>query len=99
MTSSSTDPLSTNVSDDLQDGLQHNQRRARRPNTNAVLARASGDQRVLGGVIGGIASYIDTSPRWLRVVMVISVVITGGITALGYLLLWLLLPSKQTPST
>jgi phage shock protein PspC (stress-responsive transcriptional regulator) len=88
---------------ETQDGLQHNQRRARRPNTNAVLARATGDQRVLGGVIGGIANYIDTSPGWLRVVTVISVIVTGGITALGYLLLWLLLPAKQinkqNPST
>lgn len=84
---------------ETQDGLKHNQRRARRPNTDAVLARASNDQRVVGGVIAGIANYVGTSPGWLRVVTVISVVVTGGITALGYLLLWLLLPVNQNPST
>ncbi len=74
------------------DGLLHDQRRARRPNTTASLRR-SGSDRVIAGVCGGIAAYVDASPGIVRILFVVSLIPSIGVTGLGYLLLWWLLPA------
>ncbi len=74
------------------DGLLHDQRRARRPNT-ATRLRRSDSQRLIGGVCGGIAAYVDAAPSVIRAVFVLSLVPSIGVTGLAYLLLWWLLPS------
>ncbi|MEJ2357785.1 MAG: PspC domain-containing protein [Deinococcales bacterium] len=74
------------------DGLLHDQRRARRPNTAASLRRSE-TERVLAGVCGGIATYVDAAPSVVRAVFVLSLLPSIGVTGLGYLLLWWLLPS------
>lgn len=78
-----------------EDGLLHQQRRARRPNTAASLRRSRSD-RVLAGVCGGIAAYVDASPIVVRVLFVASLIPSIGVTGLGYLLLWWLLPDAPT---
>lgn len=75
----------------IQDGLLHDQRRARRPNTTVPLQR-SRTQRVLAGVCGGIAEYVDAAPATVRAVFLVTLVPSIGVTGLGYLLLWWLLP-------
>ena len=82
---------STPPTDPPQDGLLHTQRRARRPNTTASLRR-SREARVLAGVCGGIAAYVDAPPNVVRVLFAVSLVPSIGVTGLGYLLLWWLLP-------
>ncbi len=74
------------------DTLRHEQRRARRPQGGRPLARPRGGGRVLGGVAAGIARFVGTDVRVVRVLWVVSFVPSLGITALGYLALWLLLP-------
>ncbi len=75
------------------DTLRHEQRRARRPQGGSgPLARPRGGGRVLGGVAAGIARFVGTDVRLVRVLWVVSVVPSLGITVLGYLALWLLLP-------
>ena len=76
------------------DGLQHDQRRARRPNTSQRLRR-SGSQRWLAGVCGGIAEYVDAAPGLVRALFVLSLIPSIGVTGLGYLVLWWLLPSSR----
>lgn len=73
--------------------LAHDQRRARKPFTDRKLTR-SRDQRLIGGVCGGFATFIGTSARNVRLVYALSVVLSVGTTAVGYLLLWLLLPAE-----
>jgi phage shock protein C len=75
------------------DGLLHDQRRARRPDTTKKLTRSS--NKVIAGIAGGVASYIDANPRNVRIVFVIALVLTSGFFVLPYLFLWLLLPSEQ----
>ena len=89
-------PLSDTPADRARpaDGLLHDQRRARRPNTAASLRR-SDTVRVLGGVCGGIAAYVDASPSVVRTVFALSLLPSIGVTGLGYLLLWWLLPSAD----
>ena len=73
------------------DPLLHNQRRARRPQTDAKLTRSRND-RVLTGVLGGIAEFVGASPRAVRIIFSVATFLSGGILAIGYLLLWWLMP-------
>ncbi|MEZ4605953.1 MAG: PspC domain-containing protein [Deinococcales bacterium] len=82
--------LSHQISERVDD-LLHDQRRSRRPNVKGRLARLS-QGKVLAGVLGGIARYIEADPFWVRLIFVLSLVLTAAISAVGYLLLWLLLP-------
>jgi phage shock protein PspC (stress-responsive transcriptional regulator) len=73
------------------DGLLHEQRRARRPQTTARLRRSRRD-RVLLGVLGGVAEFTGLPPLWLRVGYGLSVAVSAGVTLAAYPVLWLLLP-------
>jgi len=73
------------------DSLPHDQRRARRPDTTRRLTR-SRHNRIFTGVLGGIAEYVGASPKTVRVIFSLATVLSGGILAVGYLLLWWLLP-------
>ncbi len=77
--------------------LGHDQRRARKPYTDRKLTR-SRDDRLLGGVCGGIAAFVGTSGTTVRLLYVLSVLLSVGTTAVGYLLLWLLLPPQPAPT-
>lgn len=63
---------------------------SRRPTTQP-LRRSK--EKVLGGVAGGIATFINADPRIIRVLFVITAFLSGGIIAGVYVLCWLLLPS------
>ncbi|TAK73631.1 MAG: PspC domain-containing protein [Dehalococcoidia bacterium] len=55
----------------------------------------SADRR-LGGVCGGIADYFALDPTLVRVVAVILLLVgpVGGMTFLGYIVLWIVLPES-----
>lgn len=50
---------------------------------------------MLGGVCGGIAEFVDVAPRTVRIVYALSALPSLGMTAVGYLLLWWLIPVKE----
>jgi phage shock protein PspC (stress-responsive transcriptional regulator) len=75
---------------DRQDSLPHDQRRARRPSSRERLTRSQG--RILAGVCGGIAQFVGINPAAVRWLALLSFFLTGGISGVGYLLLWWLLP-------
>jgi phage shock protein PspC (stress-responsive transcriptional regulator) len=83
------------VSPDRRDPLLHEQRRARRP-AGATPLRRSADDRRLAGIAGGIAAFAGADPRWVRAAFVVSLPLSLGVTGVGYLLLWLLLPAERT---
>jgi phage shock protein C len=78
------------------DSLSHDQRRARRPNVEKKLRRSS--DKVIAGIAGGIADYIDANPRNVRIFFVVALVFTFGFFALPYLALWWLLPIDKSLS-
>ncbi len=84
--------------DDSTDRLPHDQRRARRPKTEKKLRR-SRSNRVLAGLFGGIADFVDANPRLVRVIAVIAAVLSLGIVVIGYLILWVLVPLEPAPNT
>ncbi len=78
---------------DAHDLLLHQQRRARRPSGQAPLTRAR-HGRWIAGVAQGIARFVGTRAMLVRVLWLLSLVVSLGITAFGYLALWLLLPRE-----
>ena len=73
----------------------HKQRRARYPNIGKPLKRDSSN-KLLAGVLSGIANYIEANPFWVRFIFLFAVLASVGIAAVAYLLLWLLLPKSQS---
>lgn len=74
------------------DPLTHAQRRARRPvGAERPLHRAR-EGRVLAGVCAGIAAFVGTRASTVRVLWLVSLVPSLGITALAYPAAWWLLP-------
>jgi phage shock protein C len=63
--------------------------------------------KVIGGVCGGIAEYLQVDPTLVRVFFVISIFLTAGLAILGYIVLLVLMPQpgahppfvQQTAST
>jgi len=50
--------------------------------------------RILGGVCGGIAEYLDVDPTIIRLLWIIGSLLWGmGIIA--YLLFWIIIPEKK----
>lgn len=88
-------PAGSSAPSPVGDALPHAQRRARRPHTQRRLARSRTDRR-LGGVCGGIAAFVGVSSTAVRLLYLLSVLVSLGATAAGYLLLWLLLPPEET---
>ena len=64
-------------------------------NQSSPLARSPSD-RMIAGVMGGIAQRLGWSSTWLRVIFVIVSIASAGFPGiLIYLILWLLMPSEQ----
>lgn len=82
---------------EARDALTHQQRRARRPLGAAPLRRCH-QGRWLGGVAAGIARFVRSDVRLVRTLWLLSVVPSLGITAVGYLAVWLLLPGEPAES-
>jgi len=49
--------------------------------------------RILGGVCGGIAEYLDVDPTLIRLIWVL-ITLVYGVGILAYLIAWLIIPEK-----
>ena len=54
-------------------------------------------QSIGGGVCSGIAEYFKTDPIIIQIITVILTFATGGILAVAYVALWVILPQKPAP--
>jgi phage shock protein PspC (stress-responsive transcriptional regulator) len=54
------------------------------------------DTAVLGGVLGGIASYFKINALWVRLAFIVLIFISFGTFALLYVVLWLIIPAART---
>jgi phage shock protein C len=52
----------------------------------------SRDERLLAGVAGGIANYLDVDPTLVRLVWLLTLITTGPLAALAYLGCALIIP-------
>jgi len=53
----------------------------------------SEDDRILGGVCGGLAQHLDLDPSLVRIITVL--LIFSGISPIFYLIAWLIIPSER----
>ena len=60
----------------------------------ATLARSSND-KVIGGVCGGVAAYLNADVNLVRIITMLLTVFTG-FGPLAYVLLWAILPEQST---
>ncbi|HEY3218591.1 MAG TPA: PspC domain-containing protein [Candidatus Limnocylindria bacterium] len=54
--------------------------------------------KVIAGVCGGLAEYLQVDPTLVRVVFVIAGLLTAGVAFLGYLVLVVLMPLPGRPT-
>ncbi len=52
-------------------------------------------ERIIAGVCGGLADYLDTDPSIMRLIVVLLAIFTGIIPfTLIYLILWVVVPEQ-----
>jgi phage shock protein C len=56
----------------------------------------SRDEKMIGGVCGGLAEYFNVDPTLVRLIWVIITLI-GGAGVLLYIVLWLIMPISPPP--
>lgn len=57
--------------------------------------KRSRTDRVIAGVCGGLASYLELDPTLVRVAWVVVTIFSAGVGIAAYLLLWLLAPEER----
>lgn len=70
-------------------------RRPRGPQPGQRLRRSQRDRRI-AGIAGGMGAFLNTSPTLLRWMFALSLLPSLGVTGVGYLLLWALLPPEPS---
>ena len=55
----------------------------------------SRDERMLGGVCGGLAEYLHTDPTLIRVLFVLFA-LAGGPGIIAYLIMWIIVPLEPS---
>jgi phage shock protein C len=67
-------------------------------NLSGKVLRRSRDQRMLSGVSGGIAEYLNIDVTLVRLGIVALTLITGGSALLGYVVAWVVIPEADGTS-
>ncbi|HEU4327063.1 MAG TPA: PspC domain-containing protein [Roseiflexaceae bacterium] len=62
--------------------------------TTSTQFMRSRNDRIIAGVCGGIARYLNIDPTIVRLVFVLAVFL-GGASPLIYLVLWLVMPEER----
>jgi phage shock protein C len=50
--------------------------------------------RVIAGVAGGVAEYLDVDPAIVRIIWALLALITGGIFFVLYIVMWIVVPQE-----
>ena len=59
----------------------------------------SRNNRMIAGVMGGIAEYVGWSPTWVRLLFVIVSTMSAAVPGiLIYIILWIILPKENNQS-
>jgi len=61
------------------------------------------NDRMLAGVCGGIANYLNLDPTVIRLLFVLALFVTAGTMFIAYLVMWIVIPEEPflppTPPT
>lgn len=58
----------------------------------------SRSNKMIAGICGGLAEYFSIDPTLVRIIVVVSCVVTGGAIFLGYLIAWIVIPENMSDS-
>ncbi|MEU4608188.1 PspC domain-containing protein [Kribbella sp. NPDC023972] len=64
-------------------------------NLSGKVLRRSRDQRMLTGVSGGIAEYLNIDVTLVRLGIVGLTLLTGGTALIGYVVAWIVIPESD----
>ncbi|MET7277508.1 PspC domain-containing protein [Kribbella sp. NPDC005582] len=64
-------------------------------NLSGKVLRRSSSQRMLSGVSGGLAEYLNIDVTLVRLGIVGLTIITGGTAILGYAIAWIVMPESD----
>jgi phage shock protein C len=64
-------------------------------NLSGKTLRRSRDQRMLSGVSGGIAEYLNIDATLVRLGIVALTLLTGGTALIGYVIAWVVMPEAD----
>ncbi len=56
----------------------------------------SRDEKIIGGVCGGLADYLNVDPTLIRLALVL-ITLFGGAGIIAYLVLWVVVPLAPPP--
>ena len=54
----------------------------------------SGKDKVLGGVCGGIAEYLNVDPVIVRLGWILLTLLSMGLGIIGYIIAWIIIPKN-----
>ncbi|WP_430811737.1 MULTISPECIES: PspC domain-containing protein [unclassified Carboxylicivirga] len=54
------------------------------------------DDRIFGGVCAGLGAYFDVDPLVFRIIAVVTALMSFGVVAFIYVVLWIVMPKAQT---
>ncbi|MEO8759556.1 MAG: PspC domain-containing protein [Bacteroidia bacterium] len=83
------------TSDEKHNTSAHNEQKNNYYTSKTRRVFRDGDNKVLGGVCSGIASYFDTDALWIRLILVV-LFFGFGSGFLLYILLWIIIPEAKT---
>jgi len=53
------------------------------------------ENKMLGGVCGGLGNYFDIDPTVVRILAVISLFVSGGVAVIAYIVAWIIIPKSE----
>jgi len=63
-----------------------------KPKTHVRRLYRSGDDKILGGVCGGLADYLNVDPVIIRLLWVIGTLLSLGTGIIAYIIAWIIVP-------
>lgn len=70
--------------------------RNNRQQTNYRRMYRHPDDRILGGICGGIAAYFDINSVFIRILFTAILILSAGSVIIAYLILWFIIPEAKT---
>ncbi len=85
--------------EDAESGKESDKKSAGNPSASYVGKKSlfrDPDDRMLGGVCAGLGAYFDVDPLVFRIIAVVTALMSFGIVAFIYVVLWIAMPKAKT---